>query len=388
MFRPVLATFLGRSSLFLTVSMFFAARPGFSRTAGEQVLPGKIPAEIVLSARADDTSSRAVVFAVMADLRRTPLRHTVKIVLRGDSMKPGPNSERVVLARLDLEEIDGTPGVQPVLEISPRTPGWLVYALLRSGEAAGSPLAVTDRRFPLLGQLVARSGTVLRDAGRETLQERETPSVALSGRSLLTAGTADPDARPAVRSDLWAQVVAAAVRRLDALAGRPLEEDQYLAVGGRVWLRRDLIWVGFLVWGLLVFRGLPGRWRGASAAEHGRQMRAYLPGFLFRALLLAAIFLAPVFAVLLLPAAVLALLPPRFLRPVWARVLCIAFGLLPLGAYLAALAFAVAHRIVSLEDGFAGGRAAAVLIPATLLAYGALILQGGSGTNRASLGRR
>jgi hypothetical protein len=384
MFRPVLATFLGRSSLFLTVSMFFAAGPGFSRTAGEQVLPGKIPAEIVLSARADDTSSRTVVFAVMADLRRTPLRHTVKIVLRGDSMKSGPNSERVVLARLDLEEIDGTPGVQPVLEISPRTPGWLVYALLRSGEAAGSPLAVTDRRFPLLGQLVARSGTVLRDAGRETLQEREIPSVALSGRSLLTPDAVGPD----VRRDLWAQVVAAAVRRLDALAGRPLEEDQYLAVGGRVWLRRDLIWVGFLVWGLLVFRGLPGRWRGTSTAEHGRQMRAYLPGFLFRALLLAAVFLAPVFAVLLLPAAVLALLPPRFLRPVWARVFCIAFGLLPLGAYLAALAFAVAHRIVSLEDGFAGGRAAAVLIPAALLTYGALILQGGSGTNRASPGRR
>jgi hypothetical protein len=118
-------------------------------------------------------------------------------------------------------------------------------------------------------------------------------------------------------------------------------------------------------------------------------MRAYLPGFLFRALLLAAVFLAPVFAVLLLPAALLALVPPRALRPVWARILCLAAGLLPLGAYLAALAFAVAHRTVSLEGGFAGGRAAAVLIPAALLAYGALIARGPasvSGTNRASPG--
>ena len=142
--------------------------------------------------------------------------------------------------------------------------------------------------------------------------------------------------------------MAAAVRRLDALAGRPLPEDQYLVLFGRVWLRRDLMWMGFLLWVLLVFRGtarpLARRLsRGAGPPD------ARLPaGVLFRVLLLAAIFLAPVFSVLLLPAAALALLLPR---PWWARALAIAGGILPLLSLLLALAAAAVLAIVRLEDG-------------------------------------
>jgi hypothetical protein len=127
------------------------------------------------------------------------------------------------------------------------------------------------------------------------------------------------------------------------------------------------MWAGFLLWTLLVFRGRPGRWRGGSAEEHGRQMRGYLPGFLFRLLLLLAILLAPVFSLLLLPAAALAVVPPR---PVWARILWIVAGLLPFVSFLVSLGLAVGARIASLQGGFLGGPAAAVLIPASLLAYG------------------
>jgi len=156
------------------------------------------------------------------------------------------------------------------------------------------------------------------------------------------------------------------VRRLDALSGRPLFEDQYLDVFGRVWLRRDLIWIGFLLWALLVLRGRPGRWRGASAEERRRQMGSYLPGFLFRGLLLLAIFLAPVFAVLLWPASVLSLAPPR----AWGwRAAWIVLGCLPLLVLLGALGVAASQGLVQTSHGFQGGAAAALLIPAALLAY-------------------
>ena len=156
------------------------------------------------------------------------------------------------------------------------------------------------------------------------------------------------------------------MRRLDALAGRPLFEDQYLDFFGHVWLRRDLIWIGFLLWVLLVFRGRPGRWRGTTAEERRRQMRSYLPGFLFRGLLVLAIFLAPVFAVLLWPAALLSLVPPRG----WGwRALWIVLGGLPLLFFLATLFLATALGRVWTAHGFQGGAAVAVLIPAALLAY-------------------
>ncbi|HEX9940608.1 MAG TPA: M28 family metallopeptidase [Thermoanaerobaculia bacterium] len=372
----------------------------------EGVLPGKVPEEIVLSAHYDsvprspgaddDASGCGVAVAAAADLRRTPLRHTVRVVLfdgeeidsggsQGWLTDRGPGAGRRILANLNLEMVGWPGSAGPVIHSFPvhrrLAPGWLVHSILQSGRAVGWPFAVADNRFPLLGQLVIRSAAVRYASDSESFLGRGIPSVTLSDSSLLTLDPAyhrpaDTAGRlDARRLDRWTQAVAAAARRLDALAGRPLPEDQYLALGGRVWLRRDLIWAGFLVWALLVFRGLPGRWRGSSAAERGRQMRAYLPGLLFRALLLAAVFFAPVFAVLLLPAAVLALAPPR---PLWARIVWIAAGLLPFLAYLTALAVASRHRIASLEEGFQGGIPAAILIPAALLAWGFLIARGRS----------
>ncbi|HEV8581120.1 MAG TPA: M28 family peptidase [Thermoanaerobaculia bacterium] len=373
----------------------------------EGVLPGATPEEIVLSAHydtvewspgaSDDASGCGVAVAAAADLRRTPLRHTVRIVLF-DGEEHGLQGSRAwladlgaagrdrILADLNLEMMGWSGSAGPViLSLPSRTldrrlpPGWLVHAVLRSGEAVGWPFAVADNRFPLLAQLVSRSARMPYGSDSQSFLGQGVPSLTLSDSSLLVEDPAyhrstDTAARlDARRLDRWAQAVTAAVRRLDSLAGRPRPEDQYLVLFGRVWHRRDLMWAGFLLWVLLVFRGRPGRWRGGSAAEHGRQMRGYLPGFLFRLLLLLAIFLAPVFSVLLLPAAALALVPPR---PDWARILWIVAGLLPVAAFLVSSGLAIGGRIVSLQGGFLGGPAAALLIPAALLTYGWTIALG------------
>ncbi len=369
----------------------------------EGVLPGKTADEIILSAHydsvprspgaGDDASGCGVAIAAAADLRRTPLSHTVRVVLF-DGEETGlkgsggwlrgrkPEERQRVLANLNLEMLGWKESAGPVILTFPTehrafAPGWLVHSVLRGGEVVGWPFEVADNRFPFLIQLVVRSTEVGYGSDSESFLEQGIPSVTLSDSSLLvldpayhrptdtatdTAGRLDGE-----RMDRWTQSVAAVVRRLDSLADRPLPEDQYLVFAGRVWLRRDLIWIGFLLWVLLVFRGRPGRWRGTSTAERGRQMWTYLPGFLFRILLLAAIFLAPVFAVLLFPAAALALVRPR---PVWARILWIALGFFPLLAFLAVLGIAAVQRAVFPEAGFQGGAAAAVLIPATLVAYG------------------
>ena len=374
----------------------------------EGVLPGKTAEEIVLSAHYDsvpqspgaddDASGCGVALAAAADLRRTPLRHTLRIVLfdgeeigaRGSESwltALGPQGGSRILADLNLEMLGWSGSAGPVIHSFPaRTaagralaPGWLVHAVLRSGEAVGWPYAVADRRAPVLMQLVIRSASLRYGSDSEPFLKRGIPSLTLSDSSLFAIDPAYhhptdvADRLDSRRLERWTQAVAAAVRRLDVLAGRPLPEDEYLAAFGRVWLRRDLMWIGFLLWILLVFRGRPGRWRGVPAAEHGRQMRAYLPGFLFRLLLLLAIFLAPVFSVLLLPAAVLVLVPPR---AIWARILWIAAGLLPPLALLVAIQVAAAGRIVRLGSGFQGGTAAGILIPAALVAYGFVIARG------------
>jgi hypothetical protein len=351
----------------------------------EGALPGKVPDEIVLSARygSGDDASGGVISAAAAELRRTPLRHTVRVLLfdgpRGSRAwlaGLAPEARDRILADLNLERVGGQSGGSALILSFPArrpgtaglrlAPGWLVHAVLRSGEAVEWPFAVADDRFPLLAQLVVRSARVLHGSGSESFLMWDVPSVTLSDSSPFSE---DPAARlDARRLDRWIQAVAAAVRRLDALAGRPLPEDQYLVFLGHVWLRRDLMWLGFLLWILLVFRGRPGRWRAASTAERGRQMRAYLPGFLFRLLLLLAIFLAPVFSVLLLPAAALALFPPR---PMWARAAWIGAGSLPLLSFLAALGFAVVAGAARLD--FRSGMAALFLIAATLAAYAWMI---------------
>jgi len=170
-------------------------------------------------------------------------------------------------------------------------------------------------------------------------------------------------------------VVAATVRRLDALPGRPAPEDTYLVLFDRVWLRRDLYWAGFLIWVLLVFRGIPGRWRGAGTGERRRRGRLYLPGFAFRWLFLVTLLVSPVFtAPLLFPAALLCLVPVAIPVPEgWWRALAVLpwLGFLPALFYLAFTATAWAR---GLAVGWALGLAPSALLAATLAAYAFLLV--------------
>jgi hypothetical protein len=386
----------------------------------EGVVPGQTAEEIVLSAHydsvpgspgaGDDASGCGVAIAAASELRRTPLRHTVRVVLfdgeeaglRGSEawlQQRGMEANRRILAALNLEMLGWSGSAGPVIDVFPKRmgservmpPGWLVHAVERSGDAVGWPYSVADNRHPFLAQLLLRAANVNFGADSGSFLRRGIPAVTLSDSSLSDLDPAyhrqtDVAARlDARRLESWTQATAAAVRRLDVLAGRPLFEDQYLAIFGRIWLRRDLIWIGFLLWMLLVFRSRPGRWRGATAKERRRRMRTYLPGFLFRGLLVLAIFLAPVFAVLLWPAALLSLAPPK---PLALRVLWAALGWLPLAILLAGGIDGLAGEIICSSCGFQGGAAAAVLIPATLAAYVLSIVGAGRGPTLPGSGPR
>jgi len=156
------------------------------------------------------------------------------------------------------------------------------------------------------------------------------------------------------------------VRRMDRMPGRPIAEDEYLVLFNRVWLRRDIYWVGLALWVFLLFRGRPGRWSFRSREESVREGWRYAPGFAFRWLFLLALFLAPVLALLLFPAALIAAFPPR---RTWARLLLILAGLLPLLIYAASLSIAFLGGIASRKAGFLGGWPAAVLIPGAAVAF-------------------
>jgi hypothetical protein len=392
-------------------------------SAIEGVLPGAGDGEIVLSGHYDtvaqspgaddDGSGCAVAIAAAADLARTPLSHTVRVVLFNGEEKGllgsgawaaalDPGHRGRILADLNLEMLGwpGSPG--PTLHALPvrlytgrekpggrptgervLPPGWLVHALLRSGEAVGWPLKMADPQFPILMQLVQRSARVRFGADSENLLARGIPAVTLSDSSFLSldptyhrptdvAARLDPH-----RMEQWTTAVAATVRRLDRLAGPPIQEDQYLVAMGRVFLRRDILLIGFAFWVALVFRGIPGRWRGATAEQRRVQRRRYLPGYLFRALLLLAFLAAPVHAVLLLPAAVLALFPPRRTA---LRVLWIALGLLPLVIFELALVGGVFAGVVNPWGGLQVGWPSVALILGAFLAYGLTILL--TGLNR------
>ncbi|HEY2737648.1 MAG TPA: M28 family peptidase, partial [Thermoanaerobaculia bacterium] len=298
------------------------------QTALEGVLPGKTDQEIVLSghydtvARSpgadDDGSGCAVAIAAVADLARTPLSHKVRVVLFNGEEKgllgsaawvralDASHRERI-LADLNLEMLGWTGSPGPTLHALPvrrRTgrepqgarpagemvlpPGWLVHAVLRSGDAVGWPLIMADPHVPLLMQLIQRSVLVRFGADSDAFQAAGIPAVTVSDSSFLSL---DPTYHKATdvaasldrhRMEQWTSAVAATVRRLDRLAGPPVAEDQYLVLGGKVWLRQHVWTLGAVLWCALVFRGIPGRWRGASAAERARQRRAYMPGYAFR----------------------------------------------------------------------------------------------------------
>ena len=365
------------------------------------VLPGKSGREIVLSAHydsvshgpgaGDDASGCGVVIAAAADLARTPLEHTIRVVLF-DAEETGLKGSRAwvaalpqaqrdrILANLNVEMVGWAGSKGPTIHAFPveargektMAPGWLVHSLLRSGEAVGWEYEVIDNRASLLAQLVLRTSRVRLGADANSFQEQGIPALSVSDSALLamdpafhkptdTAARLDP-----ARMDRWTVAVSAAVRRLDRLAGRPRSEDDYLVLFGRVWLRRDIYWVGLVLWILLLIRGRPGRWRFRTKEESVREGWRYAPGFAFRWLFLLAVFLAPVLAVLLFPAALIAAFPPK---RTWARLLLSFAGLLPLLTYAAALLFAILIGLASRKAGFEGGIAAGLLLPGAAVAF-------------------
>ena len=404
--RELLLAAMSRAGLAQVTALPVPGAEGLRNLTGvlTGVLPGEGGGEIVLAAHydtvagspgaLDDASGCAVVVAAAADLARTPRRHSVRVVLfdgeesglrgsRGWRASPGPGGEPV-LAALDVDWVGDRRargavvtsfpvrrGGRPVL-----APGWLVYAALRGADAAAWPLEAFDSRLPLPAQLLLRAARPSFGADSDALLEQGVPTVLLTDFSVLAPdpalhSAADGPARlDGERLRRWSAAVAAIARRLDGLAGRPVPEDEYLAAAGRVWLRRDLLWVGLVLWVSLVLRGRPGRWRGADVEERRRRGRWYLPGFLFRALFLVSLLVEPALALpLLSPAALLSLVPAEAGR----RALRTALGLLPAGGLLAALSFAAARGRV---EGWTLPWASALLLVATLAAYAAACARG------------
>ena len=311
------------------------------------VLRGHDDTEILLSAHydtvekspgaADDAAGCAVILAAIADLSRTPLRHTVRVVLFDGEEEELAGSRDWVASRttaerdrilanvnVDLVGWEGSRGsvihTLPVAgtERWALTPAWLIHAVVAATEDSDRPLSVIDPWFSVLGQLTMRSSRALFVADSDSFLAAGIPSVLVSDASF---SSFDPEYhRPGDRGERldrirlgeWSRALAATARRLDGLAGRPADEDVYLVALGRVWHRRTLYWVGFVVWALLVWRGVPGGWRGTGPAERRSRGREYFPGFLFRMLLLVSILAQPVFAtVLLLPAGLVGAVRPR-----------------------------------------------------------------------------
>lgn len=361
------------------------------------VVPGRTAEEILLAAHfdtvaaspgaGDDASGCAVVLAAASDLGRTPLRHTVRVLLfdgeeealsgsRAWATSLEPARRDATLAALVVEMVGWPQSAGPALHILPVrasrrwivAPGWLVHAALRAGDATDWPLAVSDPRLSPAAQLLVRSVAPHHASDADPLLEAGIPALLVSDSSLTSFDPAYH--RPADRAERldgprlarWASLLAAAARRLDALGGRPVYEDSYLVLAGRVWQRRELYWVGFALWVALVARARLER-RG-SRPEAPRPLRVLLPGIVFRLLFLVATLALPVFSALLLfPAAVVALVSPH--RP-WPRRAAQVAGLLPILGYLAVLALAAQGGFVS---GWTLGAPAAALLLGALGAY-------------------
>lgn len=281
----------------------------------------------------DNASGCAVALAAAQRLRAIPRHRALQVLLTDGEEEAAAGSEtwlaslapeqrRRTLANLNLEMVGsrrhhgkgivhltvGSVGGSRVL-----TPAWMVHAVLRAAAVVGFEVSVLDPRWSWFAQLAVRCSIPNRVSDSRRFLEADIPSLTLSDLAL----TDDWGHHPRTdevdqildgdRLATWAEVVVATIRRLDALSDRPAAESEYLVVGGRVWVRRDLVWVGFILWVLLVWRGLPGTWRQRSAGDRRRSGRGYLPGFAFRMLFLVAVFLIPTFATLLLyPAGLLA----------------------------------------------------------------------------------
>lgn len=384
-------------SIMLEIGLDRVGRLPIVETESWQSLTGELPGqegpEIVLSAHydtvdqspgaLDNASGSAVVLAAAADLARTSRSKPVRFLLfdgeealaAGSRAWLGTVPEEVsqsMLANLDLDMVGARGARQGVLHILAAegadgrriTPAWLVHAALEGAAAAEFPVVVMDPIWSWLAQLSVRCTRTTRISDGDRFLEREVPALRLSDIAMTSVGqdyhsaadridTLGPD-----RLRQWTVAVATVVRRLDLLAARPVMETEYLVIGGRVIIRRDLIWVGFALWVMMVWRGLPGRWREVGAGERRRAGREYLPGFAFRMLYLLAVFLIPTFATLLLyPAALLSLVGPNTGAKA-RRIVCF-LGVLP------TLAFTVWLTVGQVAGWFILSRAA--LLPALLV---------------------
>ena len=284
----------------------------------EGLLRGADPGlgEIVLAAHydtvaespgaADDAAGCAVALGVVAELLRAPLRRSVRVVFF-DGEEAGllgseawverllPAERDRILASLHLDTVafdrDGAPvvldlGGTTAANGPSRAPAWLVHAVLKAGAAVGFPFRVDDHVAPIRAQVLTRTARMPWSSDAVVLLEAGIPSVVLTDFSALhpydAMHTADDVSGriDAERLGRWVLATAAVIRRLDALEGRPRWEEEYLAFGGRVWIRRDLLWIGLALWIAMVLRGRPGRWAGARRDERRARGRSYLPGYL------------------------------------------------------------------------------------------------------------
>ncbi len=297
----------------------------------------------------DNASGCAVVLATAAEIADAPLlRHGLHLMLT-DAEESGARGTREWLARSPSDPqhtylaqiaVDSVgdrasgSGVVHLVHGSSGaglrlTPGWLVQAVLDASQAVELPLAVMDRRWSILSQLALRVATPTRISDATPFLEAGVPSLALSdlgvtgGRSEAAQSATTAEELVPQRLDAWAELTSTVIQRLDALPGRPVADTEYLVFGRRLLGRRQLLWVGFLLWMLLVWRGLPGRWRREAPVERRHRGRIYLPGFAFRMVFLVAMFVAPTLStVLLYPAAVCALVGTT-LPLEWRRVGCV-----------------------------------------------------------------
>jgi aminopeptidase S len=360
-----------------------AARPSVVNVEG--VLPGETDREIVLSGHydtvrrspgaADDASGCGLAIATAADLAqtpRTPLRHTIRVVLfdaeetglhgsRGWVQGLSPAGRDRILANVNLEMVGWPGSTGPTIHAIPvslkrgddrgervTTPGWLVRVTLEGGRAAGWPLHVGDPRLPLPMQLLLRGTRVHFGADSGAFLEQGIPAVTLSDSSFFALDPAFH--RPADTIDrldrdrlaVWTRAVAAMVRRMDRLGERPAPEDEYLVLAGQVWSRWALAGIGLALAVLLVVR-------------HRFPLEWHFPVLLAAACLIAPALAAP----LLAPAALLALGRPA---GGWRRVLWTFLGLLPLLLYLLLLGGAWAVGLSAWRAGYQESWTGAALV--------------------------
>ena len=270
----------------------------------EGLLRGADPGlgEIVLAAHydtvadspgaADDAAGCAVALGVVAELLRAPLRRSLRVVffdgeeagLLGseawvERLQPAssrPHSRQPPSRHRRLRPRRGAGGARSRRhdrgERSVAGAGVAGPCRAqggRRGRASRFASTITSRPFARRSSRAPRACPGARTPWCCSRPESRRSSSPTSPRCIPTTRCTRPTTYPAridaERLGRWVLATAAVIRRLDALEGRPRWEEEYLAFGGRVWIRRDLLWIGLALWIALVLRGRPGRWAGARA---------------------------------------------------------------------------------------------------------------------------